>query len=138
MWKSEDRGLHWTAVNKGMLDVGVESIAVSSDDTVYAVTGASPPQPLRRRDKGSIWTDLATAVPSFSGGTLWAASDPPGALFLVDHKGQVDVSCDGDDHWLVLVAPTGGPSSLITFSADGSVVLLAGSEGSGAFRASVH
>lgn len=60
------------------------------------------------------------------------------ALFLVDHQGQVDVSCEGGEHWLVLVAPARGPSSLITFSADGSVVLLAGSEDSGAFRASVH
>ena len=131
VYRSDDRGEHWTEVTKGLpSDWGFPMAVHPHDpDTIYVCPGTSGYQHwvpgaslavFRSRDRGESWERLAEGLPqrdayvlSLREGMAMDRLDPPG-IYLGSNTGHLFCSADAGEHWR-LAAPTLPPiSSLAT------------------------
>jgi len=103
VFRSTDRGDHWTAASTGLGNLRVDSLAIdpSTPATLYAATAAG--SVFRSTDRGDHWTGVNNGLPG-----SWATSlaiDPadPTNLYLGTLNGLFR-STDRGDHWTAVNA----------------------------------
>jgi len=138
-YKTEDKGLHWRLINRGLVDYAVYSFAVDKQhpDTVYAGTVGGI---CKSTDAGEHWEFLkatgkdALGITSERGVSVRnIAVDPTdgNVIYAGTPKGSIFKSADGGQSWAkVYQTPAGGGMSYASV-AEGrpGVVLAAGTPG---------
>lgn len=140
VYKTEDRGVRWRFINRGLKDYAVYSLAVdpSSPDTVYAGTVSGL---CKSTDAGERWEFLAqtgpealhiTSVRDVSVRNLAVDPSDSAVVYAGTADGRIVKSTDGGASWQVLAQePAWGSVSALAVSAAEPRHLVATSTGAG-------
>ncbi len=147
LFLSTDRGKTWGPLAGTNAPTSVQDLVVASDGTLFALAAGS----LQRHDAGDdSWESLDARLPAGVGMTeptrILVHEALPDAVFLLRQSLELVVSCDGGETFQTLVAAQAAditsffqPPTLLVDAPDATeddgVVLVVGTESSGAFRA---
>src|SRR5262249_381203 len=132
--KSVDGGNTWSAVNTGLTNRTVTSLAIDASGPQTVYTGAVPGL-FKSADGGATWQNVA----SISGSVISLAADPhlPGVVYASGGNnlanGSIRKSIDGGVTWTTILTATAA-IVYITIDPGNSDTLYAATVGRGAFK----
>ncbi|MDO8795805.1 MAG: hypothetical protein Q7J25_14430, partial [Vicinamibacterales bacterium] len=135
VFRTTDGGSTWTAVNAGLTDLNVESLAVDPVHPELVYAGTVGKGLFKSRDAGVTWSPSATGMtPTERVNAIVVHPIRPGVVFAGSHESGVYLSLDGGVSWATLNTGLRSRSiRALAIAADGSVVYAA-TFGEGVFR----